>query len=283
MIMSKLTVALTGIAIAASVTFAPGSAVAEEDSRRNPLEGQPAVRHRILLVKKRFEIAPTFESSINADFKHTFSGGLKAEYHMSDMLSFGAMGYFGTSVDTGLSSKILGTLEGMYPDGDPTPTRSEFDEHLNTMPVHGAAFVTWTPWYGKLAAFGKAFVAFDFYFSGGVSFAKLENECCSFAVDPMPAGDLENGILPDNDPNNDDPLNDGTRFGPFIGGGIHVFLNEWIALDLSFRDYWFSDNPSGLDFDANRRVDDDDSRLQHHFFAGVGVSLFLPSAAERTE
>jgi len=242
------------------------------------------VRHRVLLVKKRFELAPTFETSLNAEFKHTIAGGLKAEYHFTDMLSFGAMGYFGSSFNTGLSKRILGTLEDNYPSGDPTPTHGEFAEHLNKMPVHGAAFVTWTPWYGKLAAFSKGFVAFDFYFSGGLSFAKLDNDCCTaFVPDPMPAGDLDNGILPDNDPNNDDPLNDGQQIGLLLGGGIHVFFNDWIALDVSFRDYWFQDNPSGLDFDANRRVDEDDDRFLNHFFVGVGVSFFLPTKAVRTE
>ena len=45
---------LVAFAIAATVSVVPGEVVA--DRRRNPLEGQPAVRHRVLLVKKRFEI-----------------------------------------------------------------------------------------------------------------------------------------------------------------------------------------------------------------------------------
>ncbi len=133
-----------------------------------------------------------------------------------------------------------------------------------------------------MAAFGKAFVAFDFYFQGGISLAQLSNSCCGFTVDPNPEGDAEASIPADSDPNNDDPLNDGLRVGAYLGGGIHVFLNDWIALDLAFRDYWFPDNPSGLDFDADRAVTSDDERFLNHFFAGVGLSFFLPSDAERT-
>ncbi len=256
---------------------------AQAERRKSVLEGQPAVRHRILYVKKRFELTPTFETSINADFKHTVAGGIKLEYHVSDMLSFGAMGYFGTSFNTGLSTRIVDTL----PDtdqGDPTPTKTEFEDHLNNIPIHGAAYATWTPWYGKLAAFGSAFVAFDFYFSGGLAVAQLKNDCCSFNPDPLPAGDpdADPPVFPDNDPNNDDPLNDGMRLGMYLGGGIHVFLNEWVALDLSFRDYWFQDNPSGLDFNADLRVTDEDDRFLNHFFAGVGVSFLLPTEAKRT-
>ncbi|RMH42823.1 MAG: outer membrane beta-barrel domain-containing protein [Deltaproteobacteria bacterium] len=277
--MKNLASLLCAIAVSAAVAAVPADALAD---RKSPLDGQPAVRHRILLVKQRFEVSPLFETSINADFKHTIGGGLKAEYHLSDMWSFGAVGVFGTSVNTGLTTRILDTLEDTYPDGDPTPTRTEFKEHLNDIKLHGAAYVNWTPWYGKLAAFAKAFIAFDFYFSGGVAFAKLDNSCCSFNPDPHPKGDLDNNIPPDRDPNNDDPLNDGTRVGLYFAGGVHLFVNEWVAVDLAFRDYWFQDNPSGLDFDADLAVTGDDDRFLNHFFAGVGVSLFLPTKAKRT-
>ena len=77
-------------------------------------------------------------------------------------------------------------------------------------------------------------------------------------------------------------LNDGSRVGLYVGGGLHVFLNNWIALDLTVRDYLFSDNPSGLDFDADLAVEEEDARFLNHLFMGVGVSLFFPMQAKRT-
>lgn len=254
-------------------------AVAE---RKSPLDGQPAVRHRLLLVKKRFELTPAFESSVNADFKHTLSAGLKLEFHLSDMWSIGAVGFYGTGIDTGLNSRITEDLPSEDMEGDPTPSQAQWDEHLNTIPIHGAAYITITPWYGKLAAFGKFFVNFDFYFSGGVGYAQLKNDCCSFTEDPAPGGDLDNGILPDQNPNNDPALNDGSRIGGYLGGGIHVFMANWLALDLTVRDYLFQDNPSGLDFDADLVVTDDDNRFLNHLFMGVGLSVFLPVRPKRT-
>ena len=63
-------------------------------------------------------------------------------------------------------------------------------------------------------------------------------------------------------------------------------MNEWIALDLTVRDYIFNDNPSGLDFNADLAVgnegDTDDSRFLNHLFFGLGVSIFLPPKAKRT-
>ena len=262
----------------------------DEQNTATKLANAPAVRHRLLLVKGRIELSPTFESTINADYKHTIGGGLKAEYHFSDMLSVGAVGVFGTSINTGLVNRIISTLPDTPPaDGDPTPTQQEFEQHLNSMPVHGAAYLSLTPWYGKLAAFGKAFVNFDFYFQGGVAFAQLTSNCDpAICNDPSPGVPYTNNmgeeVFPDNDPNNDPPLNDGFQAGLYLGGGIHVFLNQWIALDLTVRNYMFSDNPSGLDFDANLAVQQDpnDRRFLSHLFVGLGVSLFLPPKAVRT-
>jgi outer membrane beta-barrel protein len=275
---------LLGLVLAAALavpTIATTS-IAQAD-RVSPLEGQPAVRHRLLLVKGRFEVAPTFESSINADYRHTIGGGAKFEYHLSDMLSFGVVGIFGTSFNTGLTKRIIETLPETS-QGDPTPTQNQYEQHLNKMPIHGAAYISVTPWYGKLAAFGKAFVNFDFYFQAGLSFASLTAECDNAVCDDPNPGLLDpaNGITPDNNPNNDPTLNDGSRVGLYVGGGLHVFLNNWIALDLTVRDYLFSDNPSGLDFDADLAVEEEDARFLNHLFMGVGVSLFFPMQAKRT-
>jgi outer membrane beta-barrel protein len=260
-------------------TFAPKAAHAE---RKSVLDGQPAVRHRLLLVNKRFEFAPAFENTVNSDFKHTSAFGVKLEFHLTDMLSIGGVGFYGLSYNTGLTNKVVDTLPDNFDPMDPTPSRAQFEEHLNEMPFHGGGYVSITPWYGKLAAFGKFFVNFDFYFQGGVAFAQLKNECCSFETDPDPDGDIENGVFPDDIPNNDAPINDGFRAGLYLGGGIHVFVSNWIALDLTVRDYLFSDNPSGLDFNADLAVTDDDNRFLNHLFLGGGISLFLPPRAKRT-
>ena len=245
---------------------------------KNPLEGEPPVRHRKLLVKRRFEAALAFESSVNAEYMHTPSFGVKLEYHFTDMLSFGAVGFFGVPLKTGLASRISDSLDDNVPDPmDPEPTRAEFNEHLNKMPIHAGAYATLTPWYGKLAAFGRFFLHFDFYFSGGLAVAQLKTDCCSFTTDPDPEGGT-----PDGDPNNDAPKNDGTRLGLYLGGGIHVFMNDYISLDLSVRDYLFSDNPSGLDFTGDEIVKSDDNRFLNHLFLGVGVSFFFPTKVKRT-
>src|SRR5262249_37756663 len=79
-------------------------------ARESPLADQPAVRHKYELRESRFEITPTFEASISAYFRHTLSGGLKLEYHLTDALSIGGMVFFGASMNTGLMDQIVDSL-----------------------------------------------------------------------------------------------------------------------------------------------------------------------------
>jgi len=259
--------------------------------RQNDLAQQVAVRHRRLLVKNRFEVTPLFESSIGADYQHTVGGGLKLEYHLGDMFSIGVIGVGSTSLHTGVVDKVLATLPDTPSDTSKDPSKTQFLDHLNSIPLHGAAYISITPWYGKLAAFSSAFVAFDFYFQAGVSFAQLKSDCpTSVCNDTHPGTSIMSGmdsIPPDNDPKNDPPLNDGNRVGLYLGGGIHVFLSDFLALDMTVRDYAFSDNPSGADYNADQFVGTsptlgDDNRFLHHLFFGAGLSIMLPTTVKRT-
>ena len=114
----------------ASVALAQKEVEAEENTATK-LAKAPAVRHRLLLVKGRIELSPLFESTINADYRHTIGGGLKAEYHLTDTLSVGAVGVFGTGVNTGLVNRIIDTLPENSTPGDPTPTQAEFEQQLS--------------------------------------------------------------------------------------------------------------------------------------------------------
>lgn len=259
----------------------------EGSHKRDYLKDQPAVRHRLLLVAKRLEATPMFESTINADFRHFIGGGLKLEYHLGDMFSIGGLVVGSTALDTKLTKRVVETLEPNVDDMTREPSVQEFTQRLNTLPIHGAAYVSLTPWYGKLAAFGKAYVNFDFYFQGGVAFASLKSDCSdTICNDTHPGIDTNPGDPmmgnPDDNPNNDPPLNSGFRPGLYLGGGLHVFVNDFVAIDLAVRDYAFKDNPSGADFNADLFVGEEDSRFLHHLFFGVGASVMVPFQVKRT-
>ena len=279
--------------------------------RANGLHKDVAVRDRKLYVKGRLEVTPLFEGSINGEYEQNLGGGLKLEYHLGDILSIGVLGVASTSIQTSLTNNIVATL-GTTDTGvnDKTPDQTQFLDHLNTMPLHGAAYVSITPWYGKLAAFGSAFVGFDFYFQGGISFAQLNSNCPTTGnpgqgeMAPYPGGG--NGVCSDTHPGTsitdsmgnvtppilnpkyDPPLNAGTQIGAYVGGGIHVFLNDFLALDLTVRDYMFSDNPSGADVlgvlyvGNDPKLGSDDNKFLSHIFFGAGLSLFFPTTIKRT-
>jgi outer membrane beta-barrel protein len=280
--------------VGAAFVGAIGTAYADDGTRRsNGLAKDVAVRHRRLLVAHRFEVTPLFESSIDAEYQHTVGGGLKLEYHLGDMFSIGVLGVASTSLHTSLVDRVVATLPDMPSDTSKDPSKTQFLDHLNSIPLHGAAYISITPWYGKLAAFSSAFVAFDFYFQAGVSFAQLTSNCpvATVCTDTHPGTSLpgmnDMGTPPDNDPKNDPPLNDGNRIGLYLGGGIHVFLSDFLALDLTVRDYAFSDNPSGADYNADQYVGNnpvlgDDNRFLHHLFFGAGLSIMFPTTVQRT-
>ena len=281
---------LVGAALISSWGAVESNAFAD-GRRQNDLAKQVAVRHRRLLVKNRFEVTPLFESSIDADFQHTVGGGLKLEYHLGDMFSIGVLGVGSASLHTSLVDRVVATLPDAPSTTSKDPSKDQFLDHLNSMPFHGAAYLSLTPWYGKLAAFSSAYVAFDFYFQAGVSFAMLKSSCpSSVCSDTHPGTSIMSGmdsIPADNDPKNDPPLNDGNRVGLYLGGGVHVFLSDFLALDLTVRDYAFSDNPSGADFNADGFVGTsatlgDDNRFIHHLFFGAGLSIMFPTTVKRT-
>lgn len=280
---SKNTLAIALLALVA-FQFTNGKVNEATAGTRSSLEDAPAVRHRLLLVKKRVEFTPAFESTLNPEYIRTLSLGAKLELHLSDMWSIGVIGFYGFSRDTGLLDRVIQGLP-TEPEPPTVPSVQQFEEHLNTIPFHGAAYIGFTPWYGKLAAFGKFFVNFDFYFQAGVSYANLENNCdgsCETFTDSDPLNEDITLREPQLNPNNDFPLNDGNRFGLYLAGGMHLFFNDWLALDLSVRDYIFSDNPTGLDADLDRAVTDADARFLNHIYLGVGLSIFLPTSAKRT-
>ena len=116
------------------------------------------------------------------------------------MWSLGGVGFFGINYNTALTDKILANLPEFDDPIDLQPTQTEYKSRLNEIPFYGALYVTATPFYGKLAAFGKAFVNFDFYASAGLAVASLKSDCdTSIVCDDNPE-------IPDNDPNNDPPL-----------------------------------------------------------------------------
>jgi outer membrane beta-barrel protein len=259
---------LLGVALLA---LAPTAARAE---RKNPLEGQPAVRHRYEMRRLRFEITPMFTTSINQDYKHAFGVGGSLTFHFLDWLAVGFEGEYLFNTNTALEDQVRGVLRtndaagsGRIPG---VPSLQQHDQRVLGINATMAPYVQVTPFFGKMAVFSALFMSYDLYVKVGLGMVNyVQNGCCS---DPAPGVD---------DGSNSQQFA-GLKVGGMIGVGAHVFFNEWIGMNLELRDYIVGANPGGLDVNADRKLTSDDQGPQNNIFFGVGLTLMLPPHARIT-
>jgi outer membrane beta-barrel protein len=255
--------------------------------RRNPLEGQPAVRKMVELRKLRFEVTPQFITSTNQDYRNAFGPGGNLQFHITDWLGIGVSGNYMFNSNTPLEDQVRAKLPtGGYVYPGPQPNLTIHDQHVLGINALASAYVSITPWHGKFAMFSALFFNYDFFVNAGLGVVNYtQNNCCATqdanGHGSMPsAQDVANGI------NIVDPnLQDGSQFagvkiGGMIGVGIHMFFTDWLALQLELRDYIVKANPGGLDVNGDRILNGDDEGAQNNIFFGVGLSFLLPPKAK---
>ncbi len=243
--------------------------------KRSVLETQPSIRHKVEMRKARFEIAPALVMSINQDFRHFIGGGIVLQMHITDWLGIGLQGAFGGGIDSGVTDRLAGA-DGVLPANETgvQPSKDQFRDHLATINALGSVYLSLTPFAGKLMLFGALLLRYDLYGMAGVGGMNMTN---TYSANNPGENDprCQNG-----DPNKCDPLNSGFKFGGMFGIGVHLFFNDWIGLNLEWRDYLASTNPAGLDVDNDRVVTDKDATISNNFFFSIGLSLMLPPTAK---
>ena len=258
------------------------SALAEES--KNPLEGQPAVRHRYELREGRFEVGPSIAFTLNRAMRDSALFGVKLEYHISDTFSVGAEVAGGVSYNTGLANE----LSDSYDENKETTKWEQLEKRMSDIVMVGDIRAVWTPIYGRIAIFSKLFVLYDMYFFGGFGMAMTKNrgDQDEFGNDQV------------------DATNEGFRPGLTLPGlGMHIYFNNWISMGLEVKNVMFEDNETGADqtrglqddeiaqYDTCRKtgstagctptlVNADDRTFSMHWFMGVNVTFFLPTMPE---
>lgn len=250
--------------------------------RRNVLENQPPIRHKVEMRKARFEVTPQFVVSMNQDFKHFVGAGLVLQLHLNDWLGIGISGAFGGGVDTGLTGRLNGLpRDNEGPALDPYPSKQQFQDHLATINGMFSAFLAVTPVAGKVAILGALFLKYDFYAVLGVGGMLLSN---TWVKGNPGTADCSNGNA--SDPNTCDPSNAGLKIGGMFGIGTHLFFNDWIGLNLEIRDFIAATNMGGLDVNGDRKVcsgdpcGPSDETVGNNLFFSLGVVLMLPPTAK---
>ncbi len=256
--------------------------------KKNPLEGTPAVRHRLELRKGRFEVGPSIAFTLNRAVRDSVLFGLKLEYHMFDTLSIGAEVAGGVSYNTGLANELKDSYEEA---GNLTKDPSEgqglswekLEKRMSDIVMAGDIRLTWTPIYGRIAIFSKLFMLYDFYIFGGFGMAVTKNR-----GDPAEFG---NAAV--------DDANEGFRPGLTLPGlGLRVYINNFVALGFEVKNIMFEDNETGSDQTRGLEDDEiaqfnacsnkgstgcvpylinaDDRTFSMHWLLGVNATFFFP-------
>ncbi len=292
------TQSLFGLSLPALAMLAALPGEAQADQGRNPLAGQPAIRHREEMRKLRFEVTPEFLISLNQPFLIGVGGGLNLQFHINDWLGIAASFHYTGAVNAPLEGSVETALPNTYPTdpADPSsglkqPSKAQFREHLIAPNFLGALYATLTPIGGKFALFNSVFANYDFYGMAGIGLANLTNP--NGCPSPVKATECQPFKMTGNDVNIQSPdVFTGLRFAGMLGIGMHIYFNQWIGLQLEVRDYLYKANPGGFDVSTTDRgpsqvkgdkspaLTGDDEYITSNLYFGLGLTFMLPPSAK---
>jgi outer membrane beta-barrel protein len=257
--MTKGTSLSTAFAIALALSL-PTAARAQE--RKSPLADAPAVRKRVELRDSRFEIGVGASTTIGQSFYHAVMVSGRLAFHFNDWLAISGWGGFNLTpnMSTGFNDKLLGVLDSSSKDR--TPTRDEALAGMNKIGEAFAGQLELIPFTGKFGLFSKLFMNYDFYAFGGPGFVdfKADTPCSTPMVDRSCAVT-------------------GLKIGGTFGLGMHLFANDFFALNIEVRDLFVKNNAAGRDTTGDRFADDHDLTWGSNFITGLNLMFFLPGRA----
>lgn len=255
--MTKRTSLFTGFLVAMALGL-PLAAQAQE--RRSPLEDAPAVRRRVELRDKRFEIGVGGGTSVGADFYHAVTVNGRLAFHFTDWLAISAWGAFNVVPDlkTSFHEKLVDALKVPPPNPDRTPTVQEATDGMNRIGEAFAAQLELIPFTGKFGLFSKLFMNYDFYLFGGVGAIDFKADgACGARSCPVT----------------------GFKIGGNFGLGMHLFANDFFALNFELRDILVQNNAAGRDANGDMVVNDRDMSWNSNYLFSLNLMFFLPGRA----
>jgi hypothetical protein len=256
--MNKATSFVTALALSLGLSF---SAQAQE--RKSPLADAPAIRKRVELRDKRFEIGVGGGTSLGQDFYHAVMLNARLAFHLTDWLALAGWGAFNLTpkFSTSFHERLMEVLPDM-PMGDRTPTKQQALDGMNRIGQVFAAQAELVPFAGKFGLFSKLFMSYDFYAFGGPGFM-------NFAADTTCANMGEVGSC----------AVTGLKIGANFGVGAHLFTNNFFALNLELRDILVRNNPAGRDETGDGVADSRDLKWDSNYLFSLNLMFFLPANA----
>jgi hypothetical protein len=304
----------------AAVTLLPDTAQAK---RKSPLEGKPVVVRKLELRKLRVGITPFVGMSLSQAFVHKGYVGGKLHFDFTDWIGVKAMGAFGI-IDKDAKLLRALNAEGGLPEGipamtpdnptaaplrggtdfnNPAPLKHDFQAGLTKNQFLASFDLVFTPFSGKLGLFSGIFTEYDLYLFGGLGISgwkkhynqRSTSELLAAAGTPLDTNRDSANYCRDasgmgSDPNRECFLHPvkadtGIKVGPSFGGGIHVFLADFAAINVDVQDIMSLNNLAGLNTTTEEvppAVDKKDANWNHNVMMSLGVTFYFPPKAKRS-
>jgi outer membrane beta-barrel protein len=320
----KFQITVVAAALCGVGLLAPRTA---EAKKPGVLEGKPVVATPLLLRKFRFQISPQVGMSLNQPFIHKGFVGAGVRVDFTEWI--GVRGHFNygiIDVDSRLQKALLdgGLPQGetgadptapdlpVRPNGEldnPAPLLHDFQAGLTKLQWTSSIDLAFTPFAGKLGLFSSIFTEYDIYIFGGVGLASYTRAFPDQLSTSEILG-IENTDSPTDANGQPDPTyctapgagaanaecvlhpvkaDEGVRVGGSIGGGVHLFLTDWVSLNPEIQDVIVAQNDGGLNATIrdvppvvnNAGGSDGDRTIRHNVTFNLGFTFYLPPKAKR--
>jgi len=267
-------IALSCLSLASIFAAYPQTAHAQHKS---PLADAPAIRKRVELRDKRFEINLSAGSTLNETFYHDILLQGHLAFHITDFLSIGGVGIFGVSkLSTGFNDELQSTLPS--PAQGRAPDSAAAKAGMNKPSSILLGQLELTPFTGKFSLFGKLFAHYDFYISPGAGLVTLAKANSGSAQQTSGGATITECVDKSTDLNVQTCVVTGSQLAGSVAVGFHSFFNDYFALSVELRDVINKDNPAGRDVNGDQYVDKRDLTWTQHWMATVGLAVYFPKA-----
>ena len=180
---------------------------------------------------------------------------------------------------------------------NPAPLVHDFRAGLVRAQWQSSLDVVFTPFSGKLGLFSAIFTEYDIYVFGGlglVGYARHYDDSSTadrLGLETDPGSPNFCTDVGTGDPNDECILHPvaadtGVKVGGSFGGGLHLFLTDWVAMNFEFQDIVTGVNLAGLNTtvrDIPPRVDREDRDVFHNVTFQLGAKFYIPFKAKRTK
>jgi outer membrane beta-barrel protein len=227
----------------------PGTAAAGEaaaGTRRASYDDIVVVPRKAFLKSGRLEVAPFTGITLNDVLIHHYSFGGDLNFYLTDVFSIGLEGQYFVKEQSGRES-----LVGLQYNRVPSLNRYKYAAAFN---------FGYVPGYGKFTLFNKYIWHWDIFVAAGVGAIWTE-------IIPRIAGEQTFQSI---------------NITPDFGVGTRFFLNDWLTVSFSLRDYAFNDKYEPTDRMRGEPIENVKARAVSQFvnnimfFASVG--FYLPTS-----